>query len=598
MTRRTGALVLLFLLTLAAAPRDTGVPRDTSLTAEERRAILAKTADIRLSPNLKHLTANERDAVTLMLQAGRIMQSLYEESRHRQAAEARARIDALRRTPGRQTEARELADLYRLNSGPIVTRLDNARVPIMAGIDTLVPGRAVYPWGVTKVEIERWLSAHPDQRGDLLDPLTVVRRRDTAQLEADQELLTRHPALAVLHPSLEGRIRAMRRASGRGGFYAIPYALAYADSLEQVSGLLHFAADRMEKLDPEFAGYLRLRATDLLANDYEGGDAAWVSGHFRRLNLQLGAYETYDDELYGSKAFHSASVLIRDEKASDALRRAIRNLQELENSLPYEPHRRVRDEISVGIYDVIADFGQARGTNTASILPNEPLITGRYGRTILMRRNILLDPVLVASARTAWRTATDSRHATDFDPEARMQRVLWHEIGHYLGPSLDMRNRPLRVALEENSGTFEEMKADLVALFVARQLRASGYYDDHQLRGVYAAGIDRVLLKSRPRRDQVYQTMELMQMNWYLDRKLLEFDDSGKLKIHYERYHDVVASLLREVIAIQKMGDRGAADRFITRWAVWDQRHERLAEALRSVETSRFRQVRYAALGE
>jgi hypothetical protein len=92
--------------------------------------------------------------------------------------------------------------------------------------------------------------------------------------------------------------------------------------------------------------------------------------------------------------------------------------------------------------------------------------------------------------------------------------------------------------------------------------------------------------------------MQLMQMNWNLDHGLLAFDESGKLRIHYERYHDVVASLLREVITIQKQGDRGAADRFITKWAVWDQRHERLAQALRSAETSRFRQVRYGALGE
>ena len=30
--------------------------------------------------------------------------------------------------------------------------------------------------------------------------------------------------------------------------------------------------------DAEFAGYLRNRARDLLSNDYESGDAAWVTG--------------------------------------------------------------------------------------------------------------------------------------------------------------------------------------------------------------------------------------------------------------------------------------------------------------------------------
>ena len=33
----------------------------------------------------------------------------------------------------------------------------------------------------------------------------------------------------------------------------------------------------------------------------------------------------------------------------------------------------IREDIPVGVYDVIADFGQSRGGNTASILPNEAL---------------------------------------------------------------------------------------------------------------------------------------------------------------------------------------------------------------------------------
>lgn len=35
--------------------------------------------------------------------------------------------------------------------------------------------------------------------------------------------------------------------------------------------------------------------------------------------------------------------------------------------------------------EVIADFGQARGTNTATNLPNDPLFSHHYGRIILMR---------------------------------------------------------------------------------------------------------------------------------------------------------------------------------------------------------------------
>ena len=74
------------------------------------------------------------------------------------------------------------------------------------------------------------------------------------------------------------------------------------------------------------------------------------------------------------------------------------------------------------------------------------------------------------------------------------------------------------------------MKADLVSLFAARELHQRGVFDDARLRGIYADGIRRVLQKNRPRREQPYQTMQLIQWNWFLDRGLLTVD-GGRLRI-------------------------------------------------------------------
>jgi hypothetical protein len=75
-------------------------------------------------------------------------------------------------------------------------------------------------------------------------------------------------------------------------------------------------------------------------------------------------------------------------------------LQALEDSLPYEHHKKVREDIPVGVYDVIADFGQARGGNTATILPNESYLARRYGRTILLRANIMRDQNIFGATST------------------------------------------------------------------------------------------------------------------------------------------------------------------------------------------------------
>ena len=69
--------------------------------------------------------------------------------------------------------------------------------------------------------------------------------------------------------------------------------------------------------------------------------------------------------------------------------------------------------------------------------------------------------------------------------------------------------------------------ADLVSLTAARILARRGAYTQGQLRSIYASGIRRVLQKNRPRRDQPYGTMQLIQWNWFLDRGLLRFADGG-----------------------------------------------------------------------
>jgi hypothetical protein len=120
---------------------------------------------------------------------------------------------------------------------------------------------------------------------------------------------------------------------------------------------------------------------------------------------------------------------------------------------------------------------------------------------------------------------------------------------------------------------------------VAEALNKQGYYTDTQLRSVYAGGILRVLQNNKPRRDQPYNTMQLMQWNFFLENGLLTFEN-GKLRVHYDKYHDVVGKLLKIVLDTQYEGDKAAADRFIDQYTTWREdvhgvgceEHSRLAE--------------------
>ena len=159
-------------------------------------------------------------------------------------------------------------------------------------------------------------------------------------------------------------------------------------------------------------------------------------------------------------------------------------------------------------------------------------------------------------------------------------------------------NREFDAAIGADASLLEEMKADLVSLYVGRELARRRYFTDAQLRAHYASGILRTLQNNKPRREQPYNMMQLMQWNWFLDKKVLAFDPAtARLSIDYGRYHQAVADLLKEVLALQDRGDRAAATAFIDRWGKWDDNlHGKVAANIRAQQRYRFRLFDYAAL--
>ena len=575
---------------------------------EKSQPIIEKTQMIRLTPDLSHLSTGEKLAVRKLLSVGEIFQKLYEDQRHAQALSGYEKLFQLHMRVGNPAPTENLLTLYRLAQGPIATTLENKREPFLP-VDPIMPGQNVYPWAVKKDEIEASFARGASNRAEILDLRSVVRRVTAENLRNDLAKLAKYPALDTLHPGLKSHLESLatsatrtvsRKPSSRPDFYAVPYSVAYADQLIKAHGLLNEAADLLHKEDEEFAKFLRNRARDLLSDDYESGDAAWVTGRYKNLNAQIGSYETYDDELYGVKTFFGLSLLATRPQETAALRQAMKGLQALEDSLPYDHYKKVREDIPVGVYDVIADFGQTRGGNTATILPNESYLARRYGRTILLRANIMRDQSIFQSTNRTLAAAVGEDQAKELTNDGNFYRTLWHEVGHYLGVDRTKDNRDLDEALQDNGNTMEEMKADLVSLFVAEALRKQGYYSDAQLRSVYAGGILRVLQNNKPRRDQPYQTMQLMQWNFFLENGLLSFDSrTGLMRIHDNKYHDVVGKLLKKVLEVQYQGDKAASDRFIDQYAVWkDDLHGVVAKNIRDAQQYRFRLFKYAALGE
>ena len=588
--------ILTTLIVLVAASAFAELP-DGYWDTDKSQPILDTTMRLTLDPDLGHLTAAESRAVEELLAAGRIIHQLYEKQRHAEARDAKQALVELHEKTGKTGATRNLLDLFYLSKGPIATTLDNERLPFVPA-STEDAGKNMYPAGLQRDEIDAYLGEHPDEATAILDLRAVVRRTSAENIAADFTRLDNYPEIDALHVELRPRLENL--VDDAGAFYAVPYALAYAGELRQIRQHLNTAAVHVAKETPDFAAYLRNRGRDFLSGDYESGDASWVTGDFDGLNIQIGSYETYDDSLLGVKATYAASILARDEEKSLALIDALAGLQDIENSLPYNHARRVSSRIPVGVYNVIADFGQSRGANTATILPNDADYARKYGRTILLRYNIMANPAIFANKKKGFDAVVDPCCNDDLTPEGGFNRTLWHEVGHYLGVTKTADGENLGEALADTADLIEEMKSDLVSLYAIPALRLSDYHDDDAVRAHYADGIRRTLQSVKPRPSQAYQTMQLMQFNFYMEYGLLEpGTESGLLVINYDRYHEAVTELLRQVLQIQYAGDYEQAREFVKRWSYWDDKlHGDIAERMNSAGGYRRTLVRYRALSD
>ena len=144
------------------------------------------------------------------------------------------------------------------------------------GEEPLVPGRELYPFGLTRAEIEQYAAAHPEQKAALYDPHTVIRSAP----------LSLSPNLS--QPVISGTPDQL---------FLAPYHGAYAEWVKPMAEDLRAAAKLSP--DPAFAHYLSLLADALLSDDYYASDLAWLDLKNPKVDLIFAPYEVYLDGVLG-----------------------------------------------------------------------------------------------------------------------------------------------------------------------------------------------------------------------------------------------------------------------------------------------------------
>ena len=118
-----------------------------------------------------------------------------------------------------------------------------------------------------------------------------------------------------------------------------------------------------------------------------------VDGHRPPLDITIGPYETYNDELFGYKAAFEVFVNVRDEAETAKVNFFGNHMQEVEDNLPIEPKYRnpkigASSPIRV-VNEVFASGDGDHGVKTAAYnLPNDERVVHEKGSKRVMLKNV------------------------------------------------------------------------------------------------------------------------------------------------------------------------------------------------------------------
>jgi hypothetical protein len=364
----------------------------------------------------------------------------------------------------------------------------------------------------------------------------------------------------------EGFFTVIRRDPKTRQLYAVPFSKEYEKDLQRAAGLLREAAAFTTNVSLQ--KFLTLRADAFRINDYYPSDLAWMDLD-APLEVTIGPYETYNDEIFGYKASYESFVNLRDEQETAKLRSFAGHLQEIENNLPIEPrfrNPRIGALAPIRVVDEIFAAGDAaHGVATAAYnLPNDERVVHEKGSKRVMLKNVQeakFQSTLLPIARRVLPQSSQS----DVSFDAFFTHILAHELTHGIGPHrirIAGRDSTPRQELKELFSAIEEAKADVTGLFLLQHLRdqgeAAGTVDLRRLYTTFLASAFRTL---RFGANEAHGRGMLVQFNYFLDKGAFVMAPGGRFAADVEKMQTAVRDLDHDLLTIEATGDYAGAQK-------------------------------------
>src|SRR5215467_6638381 len=549
--RRTIIAVLCFAA-FAMAQEKTSLPDLARL-----KQMSARFAPTPLHVDQSGLSAGDRAALAKLIEAARLVNQLFMQQMWSRNLQVYQSLQSDKSPLGQ-----ERVHYFWLNKGPW-SEIDDHAAFIPGVPSRKLQGANFYPEDMTKAEFEAWVKTlTPPQKEQAEGFFTVIRRSPDRKLTI------------------------------------VPYSQEYKADLNQLSKLLREASD----LTPNatLKKFLTSRSAAFLSNDYYESDLAWMDLD-APLDITIGPYETYNDELFGYKAAFEAYINIRDEKESAKLSFFGQQLQNLENNLPEDPQYRNAKLGALAQIRVVnevfsADDGN-HGIQTAAYnLPNDDKVVQQKGAKRVMLKNIQ-EAKFNATLVPIFRVVLAAEAQKDLSFDLFFTHIVAHEISHGLGPHqirIQGRETNPRLELKDLYSTIEEAKADITGLFTlqfqmteADQGRLQtplqhGFAAERQLYTTFLASAFRTL---RFGLQDAHARGMAIQFNYLRDKGGFVENPDGTFAVDFVKIKDAVRALDHDFLTIEATGDYAAAKRMISELAVIRPEVQRALDRLKSIPT-------------
>ncbi|PKI14250.1 dipeptidyl-peptidase 3 family protein [Colwellia sp. 12G3] len=468
--------------------------------------------EVTLTADLSHLSANQKQMLALLIDASKIMDDLFWQQAYSQ--DKKSFLASIS-----DETVRRFAEI---NYGPW-DRLDGDKV-FLTQATKKAHGAEFYPADMTKAEFEQ------SDFSDKMGLYSVVKRDDEEKL------------------------------------MSISYSEIYHDQMNRAAAILDKAAKFAD--DKEFSNYLTMRAQALRTDEYQASDFAWMDMKNNPIDVVIGPIENYEDQLYGYRAAFESYVLIKDLAWSEKLAKYAQFLPELQKGLPVAKKYKAEvpgSDADLNAYDVIYYAGHSNaGSKTIAInLPNDEEVQLKKGTRRLQLKNAMrakFDAIMLPIADEL--IVPEQRKNVTFT--GFFANTMFHEVAHGLGIKNTLNGQgPVRQALKEHASALEEGKADILGLYMIRQLLDKGAITDGTLEDYYTTFMAGIFRSIRFGASSAHGKANMVRFNYFQENGAFSRNEQGLYSINIDKMTAAIDSLSQLILTLQGNGDYQGVDSLV-----------------------------------